>query len=113
MSRSKSVTARKRRPRAPRARPILPPLDPLRRYPFPIAAAYLGRGRSAIFELAKAGLIDVIEEASRRFIPGGEIVRLSRPPEPGDTRPRPPVLHTRGRPPGRSKRHYARPEAEP
>lgn len=56
----------------------LPPLDPLQRYTVPESIRYLRSSRFTIYRLINAGEIATITEGKRRFVPGSEIVRLSR-----------------------------------
>ena len=58
----------------------LPALDPLQRYSVDEALAYLRTSRQSFYsKLVNTGRIALIREAGRRFVPGSEIARLSRP----------------------------------
>jgi hypothetical protein len=59
----------------------MPALDPLQRYTVPEAAAYLRRAASTTWLLIGRGHIRVIRELGRTYVPGHELVRLSRLPE--------------------------------
>jgi hypothetical protein len=63
-----------------RNREALGPIDQQRRYPIPIAAAYLCISRTKLYNDITAGLIATIKDGGRRFIPGSEIVRRSTLP---------------------------------
>ncbi len=58
----------------------LAPLDPLQRYRVDEGARYLRVSVPGIYRRLRAGEIATIVEGRRRFIPGSEIVRLSRAP---------------------------------
>ncbi len=56
----------------------LPLLDPLRRYPMKMACGYLGLSHTSVYKKIKAGELRTIVDGVRRYVPGSEIVRLSR-----------------------------------
>ncbi|MGO9992851.1 MAG: hypothetical protein ACLPTF_10130 [Steroidobacteraceae bacterium] len=57
----------------------LPPLDPLQRYSVNEALQYLRTSRQSFYtKFVNPKRIQVIREGSRCFVPGSEIVRLSR-----------------------------------
>jgi Helix-turn-helix domain len=57
----------------------LAPLDPLQRYTVKETLAYLRTSRQSFYsKILNKGKIAVIKEGARTFIPGSEIVRLSR-----------------------------------
>jgi hypothetical protein len=62
----------------PKKFPQLALLDENRRYPLPLAAAYLGISRAWLFVKIRRGEIKILKDASRTFVPGSEIVRHSR-----------------------------------
>jgi hypothetical protein len=64
----------------PKQNSPLPPLDPLQRYSVDEALSYLRTSRQSFYsKLVNTGRIVLIREAGRRFVPGAEIARLSRP----------------------------------
>ena len=65
--------------------PPLAPLDPLQRYSIPEAARYLRRAQSTTWLLIREGRIRVLREMGRCYVPGHEIVRLSRLPDEQDS----------------------------
>lgn len=60
------------------ALPSLPPLDELQRYSVIEAEQYLRVSRARIYQRIAAGEISTVKDGRRLFIPGSEIVRLSR-----------------------------------
>ena len=64
------------------SRPLhpLPPLDERQRYSITEAAAYLRQARSTTYSLIQAGLLRVIRERGRTYVPGSEIARRSTVP---------------------------------
>lgn len=60
---------------------MLPPLDAQRRYTIKVACGYLGLSHTTIYKKIKIGQLRTIMDGTRRFVPGSEIVRLSRLPE--------------------------------
>lgn len=58
----------------------LPPLDEQQRYRVDEGARYLRVSVPGIYRRIRAGEIVTIVEGRRRFIPGSELVRLSRAP---------------------------------
>ena len=59
----------------------LPPLDLVQRYTINEAADYLRISRAHLYEHIGAGEIGTIKDGTRRFVPGTEIARVSRPPK--------------------------------
>ncbi len=60
--------------------PDLPPIDPNRRYPLEQANQYLAQSRAKTYNDISAGLIKVIKDGKRVYIPGSEIIRRSTLP---------------------------------
>jgi hypothetical protein len=58
----------------------LPPLDPVQRYTVEEAIRYLRSSRASIYKDIREGKLVSIQERSRRYIPGSEIVRRSQAP---------------------------------
>jgi excisionase family DNA binding protein len=56
----------------------LPALDMNQRFTVDEAAAYLRVSRAKIYNDVAAGLLQVIKDGSRTFVPGTEIFRRSR-----------------------------------
>ncbi len=58
---------------------MLAPLDERQRYTINEAIRYLRTSRQSIYKLIDEGRIATISQGKRRFVPGSEIARLSRP----------------------------------
>jgi len=65
-----------------KTRPALPPLDLAQRYTIPEAIDYLRSSRKTIYDDIREGRLATIKEGKRRFVPGSEIARRSRLPQP-------------------------------
>lgn len=57
--------------------PSLPPIDPNRRYPLEQANQYLAQSRAKTYNDIAAGLLKVIKDGKRVYVPGSEIIRRS------------------------------------
>lgn len=55
----------------------LEPLDPLRRYPVAVANRYLSQSNAKTYQDIKRGLLKVIRDGGRTYIPAAEIIRRS------------------------------------
>lgn len=60
--------------------PPLPPVDPNRRYPLDQGCVYLAQSRAKTYNDIAAGLLKVIKDGKRVYIPGSEIIRRSTLP---------------------------------
>lgn len=57
-----------------------PPLDPNQRYTVPEANALLRQSNAKTYQQIKAGIIRVIKDGGRTYVPGTELIRLSTLP---------------------------------
>jgi excisionase family DNA binding protein len=60
------------------AKPFLPPLDPLQRYTVPEASAYLRQSKSKTYQDIANGVLSVLKDGRRTYVPGSEIAARSR-----------------------------------
>lgn len=58
----------------------LPPIDPNQRYPLDESNLYLRQSRAKTYKDITAGLIKVIKDGKRVYIPGSELIRRSTLP---------------------------------
>jgi hypothetical protein len=65
--------------RKPEAR-VFPPLEPHRRYTIPAASGLLSQSRAKTYLDIRAGVLAVIKDGRRTYIPGTEIIRRSTLP---------------------------------
>lgn len=49
------------------------------RYPIPEAATFMRISRAKLYQNISAGLISTVKDGKRIFVPGSEILRVSRP----------------------------------
>jgi len=56
----------------------LPPLDERQRYSLDESKDYLRLSKARLFEKIKDGEIKTILDGKRRYVPGAELIRLSR-----------------------------------
>jgi excisionase family DNA binding protein len=61
-----------------RDKTLLPPLDPLQRYTIPEAAAYLRQSKSKTYQDISNGVLSVLKDGRRTYVPGSEIAARSR-----------------------------------
>lgn len=59
---------------------LLQPIDANQRYGILEAAAYLRVSRARLYANISAGTITTIRDGTRRYVPGSEIIRVSRAP---------------------------------
>jgi hypothetical protein len=59
----------------------LPPVDPNQRYEILEGSAYLRQSRAKTYNDIAAGILKVIKDGKRVYIPGSEIIRRSTLPQ--------------------------------
>lgn len=63
-----------------RSLPRLPPLDANQRYSIRETQQYLRVSHMSVYARIRAGTLQTITEGRRRFVPGSELIRVSRLP---------------------------------
>ncbi len=56
----------------------LPPLDARQRYSVDEGIVYLRESRSRLYEKIASGELKIIKDGGRTYVPGSELIRLSR-----------------------------------